>query len=93
MKFAFTITLLATAALADDPVDETMPVQPEQAVELCVWIDDAGVEHFDECEDQGIFKFKETETGEMVLDLPEIPIPGLEIKEVSQERMEGWADE
>jgi len=37
-------------------------------------------------------KFKETETGEMVLDL-EIPIPGLEIKEVTQERMEGWANE
>ena len=87
MKFAFTVTLIATAALAVDPIDDTMP-KPEPAEELCVWIDDAGVEHFDECEDQGIFKFKETETG-MVLDLPEIPIPGLEIKEVTQERMEG----
>ena len=42
-----------------------------------MWFDDAGVEHWDECPDQGIFEFKETETGEMVLDLPEIP--GVEI--------------
>ena len=93
MKFAFTGPVGGSGGLVEGGVDDTMPVQPEPDVELCVWIDDAGVEHFEECEDQGIFKFKETETGEMVLDLPEIPIPGLEIKEVSQERMEGWADE
>ena len=51
MKFAFTVTLLATAALADESVGETVVAEPEPkpAEELCVWVDDAGVEHFDEC--------------------------------------------